>query len=103
MMNIIPVSSGIGSLGPVGGGPSIKAPEQKAGSGFADFFKDALKDIEGLETLKEQDSYNLAVGEVDNLAEIAVTAQEYEIALQMLVEIRNKILDSYSEIMRMNI
>ncbi|MDR2931717.1 MAG: flagellar hook-basal body complex protein FliE [Oscillospiraceae bacterium] len=103
MVNIIPVSSSINSLGAVGGGPSIAAPGQKSPSAFTDFLKDAVKNIEELDAIKAQDAYNLSVGDVDNLAELATNAEKYDISVQMLVQIRNKLLDSYSEIMRMNV
>lgn len=112
MMNIIPVSSvpfissisGTGNTIPVGGGSNLtETGRTTSGSTFSDFFKDAVSQIEELDAIKTQDSYALAVGDADNLAEIAINAQKYDLAVQLMVEMRNKLLDSYSEIMRMNV
>lgn len=103
MVNIIPVSSTINGLGPVGGGPNIAAPGSVASKGFADFFREAVENVESLDAVKRQDAYDLAVGEADNLAEIAANAAKAEVAVQLMVQMRNKLLDSYSEIMRISI
>jgi flagellar hook-basal body complex protein FliE len=103
-MNIIPISSGIQSLGPVGGGPSIAAPGQSTTTkGFSDYLKDAVENIENLDAIKTQDAYDLAIGNTDDLAAIGINSQKYDLAVQLMVQMRNKLLDSYSEIMRINI
>jgi len=72
-----------------------------------DSFKDILlESIDKLNTYenetKKMDQL-LAVGEVDNLHEVMITSQKAEIALQFAIEIRNKVMDAYKEIMRMQI
>jgi flagellar hook-basal body complex protein FliE len=102
-MNIIPISSGIQGLGAVGGGPNIAAPSQSSSKGFADYLKDAVENIENLDAIKTQDAYDLAIGNTDDLAAIGINSQKYDLAVQLMVQMRNKLLDSYSEIMRISI
>jgi flagellar hook-basal body complex protein FliE len=102
-MNIIPISSGIQGLGPVGGGPNVASPGQSSAKGFADYLKDAVENIENLDAIKAQDAYDLAIGNTDDLAAVAINSQKYDLAVQLMVQMRNKMLDSYSEIMRISI
>ena len=41
------------------------------------------------------------LGEVENLHQVVIGSQKAELALQYTIQIRNKILDAYHEIMRM--
>jgi flagellar hook-basal body complex protein FliE len=107
-VNIIPISSGlqaggIQGLSPVGGGPNIASPAQSSSKGFEDYLKDAVANIENLDAIKTEDAYNLAIGNVDDLAAIGINSQKYDLAVQLMVQMRNKLLDSYSEIMRISI
>ena len=98
-MNIIPIS-GMARLS-----DSPIAPLSKAGTSmpFQDVFRQALNNLEETRAVSERDSARLAVGDVDNIAEIMVNSQRAEVALQMAVQLRNRILDAYQEIMRMNV
>lgn len=74
-----------------------------AETSFGDAFANAVREVDELNAIKDQNSYNLAIGDVDNLAEIMTDAERAQTAFQLLVQMRNKVLDAYSEIMRMNI
>ncbi len=100
-MNIIPISSY-----PV---QSLSVPQaaktQNAGSvsPFRSMLEDAMKNVQQTNEVKEQDSLLLATGDVDDIAAININAEKAEVAMQMLVQMRNKLLDAYQEIMRINI
>lgn len=102
-MNIIPISTGVPGVAPVGGGPNVAAPGQNVTKSFTDYLKDAVQEIDTLDQIKTEDAYNLAIGNVDDLAAVQNNGLKYELAVQLVVQMRNKLLDSYSEIMRMNI
>lgn len=84
------------------GGNAGKTPAADDRS-FTSVFKDAVQEIAEADAQKATDSYNLAVGDIDNLAALMTNAERAQTAFQLLVQMRNKMLDSYSEIMRMNI
>jgi len=44
-----------------------------------------------------------ALGKTDNIHQVMIAAEKADIALQFTLQIRNKILDAYNEIMRMQI
>ena len=69
-------------------------------------FKDTLKSFTGEvdRQLKEADQMaeEFAVGKKNNLHEIMIAAEKADISLRFLLQIRNKVLEAYQEIMRMN-
>jgi flagellar hook-basal body complex protein FliE len=46
---------------------------------------------------------DFAAGRTDNIHQVMIAAEKSDIALQFTMQIRNKILDAYNEIMRMQI
>ena len=44
-----------------------------------------------------------ASGATDNIHQVLIAAEKADIALQFTLQVRNKILDAYNEIMRMQI
>ena len=76
------------------------AEGQKA---FGDFLKDALNNVNKLQNDSHQASLNLAAGKVQDVAEVTIAAEKASIALQLTMQVRNKVVDAYQEIMRMQV
>ncbi len=70
---------------------------------FSAFLKNSLGKVNSLEKESDTYSYKIATGELENIHEAMIAAQKADIALQLTMQIRNKILDAYKEIMRMQI
>ncbi len=70
---------------------------------FADYFKQALENTNSLLIESDQMADAFAAGKIDNIAQVTLAAEKADIAFQFTMQIRNKILDAYSEIMRMQI
>lgn len=70
---------------------------------FQNMFSDAVSNLEGLNEIKAQDGVALSLGNIDDIGQMQVNSQKAEVALQLLVQMRNKILDSYQEILRINV
>ncbi|HZJ57340.1 MAG TPA: flagellar hook-basal body complex protein FliE [Clostridia bacterium] len=70
-------------------------------------FKDILENVaQDAQELRKRDIVNnthMATGQVDNLDRIMIDMEKADIALQFTLQIRNKILDAYQEIMRMQV
>ncbi|MGI6113377.1 MAG: flagellar hook-basal body complex protein FliE [Mahellales bacterium] len=86
-------------------GPRINnTVNKKSGSGtFEQLLTQGLEKVNQLQ--KESDSSNilLASGQIDSIHRVMIDAEKANIALQFTVQIRNKIIDAYNEIMRMQI
>jgi len=70
---------------------------------FADYLKQALDSTNNLILESEQISNDFAAGITDNIHAVQIAADKADTALQFTLQIRNKIMDAYSEIMRMQI
>lgn len=78
----------------------------EAASPFSDFLSAATENLNGVNALtKEADqmSVDFALGRIDNVADVMVAQEKASIALQYTVQLRNKLLDAYNEIMRMQV
>jgi flagellar hook-basal body complex protein FliE len=73
------------------------------GFSFEDVLNDAISNIEELNQVKDADSANLAIGDMDDLAAMMINSQRADSALTMIVELRNRLLEGYNEIMRTNL
>lgn len=71
-----------------------------------DFKELLMESIDKISTY-EKDADNLglllATGEIDNIHDVVIASQKAEMALQFGIEIKNKIMDAYQEIMRIQI
>ena len=45
----------------------------------------------------------LATGKTDNVAEVMIATEKADIALKLMVQVRNKIIDAYQEVMKMQV
>jgi len=74
-----------------------------AEASFLDVFKQALQNVEDTQKVSEEDSIKVALGEVDDLHTVKVNLAKAQMALDVLVSMRNTALDAYKEIMSMTI
>jgi flagellar hook-basal body complex protein FliE len=85
--------------------PAIVAPSP-AGAGGADFkaaFADAIANVEGFQQNAQASVDRFLSGEGEELHHVALTAQQAELAFQLFMQVRNKIVSAYQEVMRMQV
>lgn len=68
---------------------------------FSSVITDHLSKLSGMEASAEQKMQDFIVGKSDNLHEVIVAGEKAKLALEFTVEMRNKIVNAYKEIMRM--
>ncbi|GAB1477113.1 hypothetical protein MASR2M70_19490 [Bacillota bacterium] len=102
---IVPIRnlSGISGINPIREGFSDTFPTREPVQDFKAVFNSLINNVEASEAITEADSYKLSVGQVDDLHTMMINSARAEIALQTMVQLRNKVLDAYSEIMRINL
>jgi flagellar hook-basal body complex protein FliE len=79
---------------------------QKEGNVFEDFYKAAMGLVEQTNTLQrqaEQIGLDFAMGKTDNIHNVMIAQEKAGTALQFTVQIHNKVLEAYREIMRIQI
>ncbi len=67
---------------------------------FKDFLISSLEKVNADQNYANEMDEALAVGAVDNLHDVMIASQKAEITLSLAVEVRNKVIEAYKEIMR---
>lgn len=75
---------------------------QVEGPGFGELVKSALSTVNSQLSKAEQAGLLLAKGEID-VHNAVIMAEKANLALQLTIAIRNKIIEAYQEIMRMQV
>ncbi len=91
---LIPDNVGLSSIN-----EEAKTPEIS----FGEYLNSALMKVTDMENQASKLKEDFALGKTDNIPEVLIAGEKAGIALQFTMQIRNKILDAYSEIMRMQI
>ena len=84
---------------------SDKAAEETgvAESAFGQIFKSLIQNVKDTDAEFNQAHYMLATGQLDNPAQLSLAAYKNEIAVDLLVQLRNRALDAYNELKNMNV
>lgn len=67
---------------------------------FKDFLMESIEKVNKDQLYAEKMDQALILGETDNIHDVMIASQKAELSLTFAVEVRNKILDAYKEIMR---
>lgn len=70
---------------------------------FGTLLSNALDKVNELEMQSNEYKKLLATGDIDNLHDVTIAAEKANIALQLTLSIRNKVVEAYQEIMRMQV
>ena len=69
---------------------------------LADVFRAAIENVRQADDEKTKMQYLLSTGQLDNPAELSLASYKADVALDMLIQLRSKALDAYSELMRIS-
>lgn len=70
---------------------------------FGEYLGDALGNVNALEKESERLNAALAAGQVEDISQVVVAAEKADIAVQLTLQVRNKAVEAYQEIMRMQV
>jgi flagellar hook-basal body complex protein FliE len=70
---------------------------------FANTLKDSIDNLDKIEDTSYQAMQDIATGKVENLQEAVVKIEKAEINLRLALEVKNKTISAYKEVMRMQI
>jgi flagellar hook-basal body complex protein FliE len=70
---------------------------------FDDYLKLALGKVNDMQLIADEYKKLLATGQADNLHDVMIATEKANIALQLTLSIRNKVVEAYKEIMRLQI
>ena len=78
------------------------AGAQGAGSSFADVFQSAVKDVDTLQNGADQQVANLLQGGGNaDIGKTMVSVEKADVAFQLMMQVRNKVVSAYQEMEKM--
>ena len=85
--------------------PGAQGPRkvQEGSQTFSETLHDYLNDVNGMIQEAGDTVERMARGEIDDVHQVMIAVEKASIGLEMVVEIRNKLLESYRELMRMQV
>ena len=69
--------------------------------GFPEVLKEMVKNTNDLQAQAADIAEKFALGEVTEIHDVMIAAEEAGIAMELVMEIRNKLVEAYQEMMRL--
>ncbi|WP_029913234.1 flagellar hook-basal body complex protein FliE [Pelobacter seleniigenes] len=73
------------------------------GNKFSEALKNSISQVNSAQVSADKAAEQIAAGETKNLHEAMIKLEEADISMRLMVQIRNKALDAYQEVMRMQV
>ena len=75
---------------------------EKPDTSFVDVLHNSIQEINKLQLNANEQVQKLARGEIKDVHQVMIAAQEANLAFSMMMQIRNKIVEAYQEIIKMS-
>ena len=94
--------AGLGSIGSIGALPKLPSlqPEEEQG-GFSGVLSNALHQVNELSGSAEQQVSNLLKGGSGDMSKVMIAVEKADVAFQLMMQVRNKIVSAYQDIEKM--
>jgi flagellar hook-basal body complex protein FliE len=79
---------------------NLEAKTPNATNGFADTLQKFVSGVNEMQKTSADKTMKFATGEITDLHEVMAASEEASVSLLLLLELRNKALDAYKELMR---
>jgi len=93
--------------------PVLRAMEQEgmkptesagdAAKGFGDMLRDSIDKVNEAQVQADHSIKELAAGRTKNIHETMLEIEKADTSLKLMMQVRNKVLDAYKEVMRMQV
>ncbi len=97
----------IGQINPNLQLPEIRRPQglgqESGGPSFGAVLKDAISTVNEVQKQSDREIEKLMTGESQDLHATLIAVQKADLSFQMMMQVRNKIVQAYQEIMRMQV
>ena len=78
-------------------------PQSGSEKSFAETLKAAVQNVNTLQKDADLAMQKLATGESKNIPEVMIATEKADIALKLMMQVRNKIIDAYHEVIKMQV
>ena len=94
----LPISS-LPAISPVN--TETIAPSSPNDGAFRDILSSAIQEVEGARSSADQSAQQFLSGEGEDLHSTILASQRADLEFQMFMQVRNKVVSAYQEIMKM--
>lgn len=81
--------------------PENNLTNPRADKSFQNILTEALKEVNSAQINANNSVKDLVAGKTENIHETMIQMQKASISFQMMMEVRNKLMDAYKEIIKM--
>ena len=101
-------ATGADGIGGAGGAMPLRGSGRAEGAGaggasFSEVLEGVLGEVSGLQAKADRAVEGLVTGEVRDAHSVVLAFEKAQLAFQLTMEVRNKLVESYQEIMRMQL
>ena len=84
-------------------GKTAKTETEGGGDSFKNVLNGYLKETNEMQNNADASLQKLVTGETDNVHEVMLAMSKADVSFRMMVEVRNKLVEAYQEVMRMQV
>ncbi|MEF9941558.1 MAG: flagellar hook-basal body complex protein FliE [Lachnospiraceae bacterium] len=81
--------------------PTVKGSD--GSSLFKNVFENAIENVSSSEQELANQEYLLSTGQIDNAHTVPIAAAKAQLSVELLVQLRNKALEAYTEMIKINV
>ena len=81
--------------------PPVDGRVKDDGQSFADTLEKFVDEVNSLQTRMDESIEKMATGEIEDVHQVMIAVEQANTAMEFMLEIRNKIIEAYQEVMRM--
>ena len=71
--------------------------------GFAQHLQQAMGNVDAAQANRDQMVEGMVTGQVGEVHDVMIAAEEAQLSLELMIEVRNKLLEGYQSIMAMQV
>jgi flagellar hook-basal body complex protein FliE len=76
---------------------------QPGGTSFGETLKDAIGKVDASQNAANEQIEAFVAGETDDLHEVMISMNQAKLTFQLMTEVRNRAMETYQELMRMQV
>ncbi len=105
-MSIAPIGAGVpipGTTGIAGIRDGVTSVGETTNKPFSQLVSNLMSDVNVQQLKSDQAVEGLVRGESNNVHDVVLSVAKADLSFRLMLEVRNRLLDSYQEIMRMQV
>lgn len=84
-------------------GGGIKQADQGKGVDFGETLQSAIDEVNTLQKTADFKMQELATGKSNNIPDVMIAVEKADIAMKLMMSVRNKMIEAYQEVMKMQL